>query len=72
MPKNPSADDLLKAIRSHCLDCSGRSPKIVDECLITDCALYPYRTKRELPTEAGLSDDKNQISVFWLLNNDES
>ena len=68
MAKSPTVDDLLKAIRSHCLECSGRSPKVVDECLITACALYPYRTKRELPTEAGAEEDKNQISVFWLLN----
>jgi hypothetical protein len=32
-----------QAIRQHCLECSGDSAKEVTLCLITDCALYPYR-----------------------------
>ena len=33
----------LKAIRMKCLDCSCGQPGEVRECLITDCALHPYR-----------------------------
>ena len=33
----------IKAIRRHCLSCSGDSPKEVRLCVITDCPLYPYR-----------------------------
>ena len=33
----------IKAIRKHCLSCSGESPKEVRLCVIKDCPLYPYR-----------------------------
>jgi hypothetical protein len=33
----------VKAIRQHCIECSGGSRKEVRECVITDCALYPFR-----------------------------
>jgi len=33
----------LKAIRKHCIDCSGGSEKEVRECVIPDCPLYPFR-----------------------------
>ena len=33
----------LKAIRHHCIDCSGGSTKDVRNCIITDCPLYIYR-----------------------------
>jgi hypothetical protein len=33
----------LRAIRKYCLFCGVGSPKEVRECLIKDCALYPYR-----------------------------
>jgi len=33
----------IKAIRKHCLSCSGESPKEVRECVITDCPLYLFR-----------------------------
>jgi hypothetical protein len=33
----------LKAIKAHCLDCSGGSRKEVQGCEIADCPLYPYR-----------------------------
>ena len=35
---------LLKAIRKKCLDCSGSVKKEVDECNLTTCPLYPYRS----------------------------
>ena len=33
----------VKAIRAKCLDCSGGSRYEVEQCVITDCPLYPYR-----------------------------
>ena len=36
--KNP-----VKAIRLKCLDCSGGSSSEVAQCLLTHCALYPFR-----------------------------
>ena len=33
----------LKAIKKKCFDCSGDSYKEVSLCLVTDCAIYPYR-----------------------------
>jgi hypothetical protein len=36
--KNP-----VKAIRAHCIDCSGGSLKEVSVCPMTECPLYPFR-----------------------------
>lgn len=33
----------IKAIRTKCLECSGRSYKEARLCVIPDCPLYPYR-----------------------------
>ena len=33
----------LKAIRAKCLDCSGDSWAEVEQCVIPECPLYPYR-----------------------------
>ena len=33
----------LKAIRAHCLACSGFQPKEVRNCSITNCPLHLYR-----------------------------
>ena len=32
-----------KAIKKHCLECSGGSGRDVTTCEITDCPLWPYR-----------------------------
>ena len=47
-----------KAIRMHCLDCSGYIKKDIKDCVIPDCPLYdfrmgknPYRKKRVLTEE---------------------
>jgi hypothetical protein len=37
--KNPKS-----AIRAKCIECSGGSYKEVQECRVTQCALYPFRT----------------------------
>ena len=33
----------IKAIRAHCLDCSGQQPGEVRKCAVETCTLYPYR-----------------------------
>jgi len=33
----------LKAIKKHCLECSGFEKKQVRECVIKDCVLFIYR-----------------------------
>jgi len=33
----------LKAIRLKCLECSAGSTNEVENCVIPDCTLYPYR-----------------------------
>jgi len=33
----------IKAIRLHCLECSGGSSNEVKLCVIPDCRLYPFR-----------------------------
>lgn len=37
------AEELLRAIRRHCLACCGNSRKMVKACTTYDCPLYPYR-----------------------------
>ena len=47
---------VLKAIRTKCLDCSGGMPSEVRDCLVRNCALFPFRFGknpwRAPPTEA--------------------
>jgi hypothetical protein len=47
---------VLKAIRAKCLDCSGGMPSEVRDCLVRNCALFPFRFGknpwRAPPTEA--------------------
>lgn len=33
----------IKAIRKHCLECGGGSPKEVEHCLVENCNLRPFR-----------------------------
>ncbi len=42
----------MKSIRAKCLDCCCGQYKEVKECLITNCALWPYRLgKRPIKKE---------------------
>lgn len=36
-----------RAIRAHCLNCSGFQPGEVAKCTCHDCALYPFRFGNE-------------------------
>jgi hypothetical protein len=38
-----SSTKLLKAIRKHCLACSGDQKEEVLHCVMPECALYSYR-----------------------------
>lgn len=44
---DPDASDAtrnpIKAIRRHCLDCSGGSARLVEECPAATCALFAFR-----------------------------
>lgn len=33
----------IKAIRQHCIECSGGSKQECRECTIQDCPLWPFR-----------------------------
>jgi hypothetical protein len=36
----------LKAIRAHCVDCSGQSRAEVRLCAVKNCPLFPFRMGR--------------------------
>ena len=36
-------DTALRAIRAKCMDCCGRSKKLVEICQADTCPLHPYR-----------------------------
>ena len=38
---------ILHAIRQKCLDCSCFQPGEIRNCLVTRCALWPYRMGRD-------------------------
>lgn len=50
----------LRAIRAHCLGCSGRQPKEVRLCAIEGCSLFSYRFGKN-PSRKGIG---NQKGVF--------
>lgn len=38
-----TAETLLKAIRRHCMECSGGIRREVEHCQMRNCNLHPYR-----------------------------
>ncbi len=56
-------DQALIAIRAKCLDCSGGSRSVVEECLINDCPLYPYRSVSAVNDQEE-EQMEGQISMF--------
>ncbi len=48
----------LRAIKKHCLECSGYEKKEVRECKMTDCVLFEYRLGRN-PKRSGIGSSKN-------------
>lgn len=41
--KSEAAPSRAKAVRLHCIQCSGGNRAIVRRCVIKDCNLYPFR-----------------------------
>jgi hypothetical protein len=54
-------EPVLKAIRRKCLDCSGGSHAEVADCLVTNCALFPFRLGKN-PWRAPASEAQRQAS----------
>jgi hypothetical protein len=52
---------VLRAIREKCLDCSGGSPTEVADCLVKNCALYPFRMARN-PWRAEATEAQREVS----------
>ena len=46
----------VKAIKKHCLECSGNSKKELRECVINNCPLYPYRMGKN-PNRKGIKNN---------------
>lgn len=51
-----------KAIRLHCLDCSGWQTSEVSRCTCHDCALYPFRFGNEKGLERIYEDSEIEES----------
>jgi len=52
----------LRAIKKHCLECSGYEKKQVRECMIKDCVLFPFRQGSN-PNRKGCTISKNVSST---------
>lgn len=61
---NPQFEDVQRAVRLKCLDCSGNSQKLVDRCNIRDCPLFPYRSLRAMGEQKKTPKNMRQISIF--------
>ncbi len=59
----------LKAIKKHCLGCSGYEKKQVRECVIKDCVLFPFRQGSN-PNRKGCTIPKNGASRTSFENTD--
>ena len=60
---NPQLEDVQRAVRLNCLDCSGNSQKLVDRCNIRDCPLFPYRSLRAMGEQKKTPKNMRQISI---------
>jgi len=54
----------LKAVRAKCLECSSSQPSEVRNCLMPECALYPYRFGKN-PKRSG-KGKKNGVSCVGI------
>lgn len=54
-------EPVLKAIRQKCLECSGGSHAEVADCLVRECALFPFRLGKN-PWRVPVSEAQRQAS----------
>ena len=59
----------LKAIKKHCLECSGYEKKQVRECAIKDCVLFNYRMGNN-PQRKGIGISQNLHSKAGFTKRD--
>jgi len=52
---------VLKAVRRKCLECSGGSHAEVNDCLVRQCPLFPFRLGKN-PWRAPVSEAQRQAS----------
>lgn len=52
----------FKAIKQHCLDCSGYSKSEVKNCGIKYCPLYPYRLGTN-PNRKGIGNKNGKSNL---------
>ena len=57
---------LLSAIRRHCLECSGRSPQNVRACKMKECALWQYRAP-DAAVPKTKKDRSGQVDFLGIL-----
>lgn len=43
LPEDKTYLDRRKAVRQHCIECSGGNPGEVNDCIFKDCQLYNFR-----------------------------
>jgi len=57
----------LRAIKKHCLECSGYEKKQVRECVIKDCVLFQYRQgnnpSRRRIGQSAVSDQQSEKEI---------
>ena len=61
-----SEQQLLSAIRRHCLECSGGSTNNVKACRQKGCALWEYRTP-DAPAATAKKDRSGQVDFLGIL-----
>ena len=59
-----SKEELFRAIHENCMDCCGGSRKLVKNCKVGRCPLWPYRTSERARSEGEI---EGQMTVFQLL-----
>ena len=64
--KSISVDDVLKAVRKKCLECSGNDRSVVENCTIDYCPIYPYRSVKAV-YESEEVTTSGQISMLEML-----
>lgn len=58
-------DTALRAIRAKCMDCCGRSKKLVEICQADTCPLHPYRKYEGGAIERGPAGGKARQISMW-------